>query len=735
MGLARVSIAMAFALAVTSVSVPIAAQQADTASTPNVLGDLSGNDMTRGSWSEAGPANFERDLLIGSQLSGPEALLTVPEHLDEIAVRNGMTLDRLIHMLEDPTSRVDADGMVFFVEPAPDLDLDLASDGPMSTPAPLDQTFNLHSKPGSQRTIYLDFNGHIVSNTAWNNASLPNGYQAAAYDTDGNPGSFSTAERTVIQLVWARVAEDFAPFDVNVTTEDPGFDAINRSGTGDQVYGTRLVVTGSSSSGFCGGCGGVAYIGVFNRSQSHSYYQPAWCFSSSGSAKSIAECASHEVGHNLGLGHDGLQGGSTYYSGHSPWAPIMGVGYNQPVSQWSKGEYTNANNQQDDLQVMTNYGVSLRADDHGNTQGTATLLLGTTAGVISTQNDVDFFRFVAGSSGTATFSAAPAETGPNLDIRLTLFGYEGTQLAQANPTVNRVNASVASGLEASISYPVAPAQAYYIRVEGIGHGTGATGYSQYASLGAYTLSVTGMTTGQRFDSVGLVDTATGQWHLRHRASLQMNSFYFGVPGDFPFMGDWDCDGVDTPGLYRRTTGQVFLSNQNAPGPAFRSFYFGSPGDIPIAGDWNGNNCDTLSVYRPSTGQVFIVNTLPPQGGGPAADISYYFGIPGDKPFAGDFDGDGVDTVGLHRESSGFVYFRNTHTTGVAHAHFFYGIPNDRLFAGEWVPDTGIDTVGIFRPSMARVFLRYTNTLGEADEEFALGHGGMFPVAGNFGPGS
>ncbi|HHC08940.1 MAG TPA: hypothetical protein ENK55_09515, partial [Actinobacteria bacterium] len=46
------------------------------------------------------------------------------------------------------------------------------------------------------------------------------------------------------------------------------------------------------------------------------------------------------------------------------------------------------------------------------------------------------------------------------------------------------------------------------------------------------------------DGVGLVDPETGRWHLRDAAGAT-SSFYYGDPGDVPFVGDWDCDGIDT----------------------------------------------------------------------------------------------------------------------------------------------------------------------------------------------
>jgi hypothetical protein len=233
------------------------------------------------------------------------------------------------------------------------------------------------------------------------------------------------------------------------------------------------------------------------------------------------------------------------------------------------------------------------------------------------------------------------------------------------------------------------------------------------------------------DGVGLVDPRTGLWCLRG-AYGQLEAFYFGNPGDEPLMGDWNCDGVDTPGLYRRSDGFVYLRNTNTQGVADIAFFFGNPGDLPLVGDFNGDGCDTVSVYRPSTGQVFVMNQLGAGGVGVgAADTTYYFGNPGDKPFTGDFDGDGVDTVALHRESTGLIYYRNDHAQGPAHHQFVFGNPRDRVFAGDWNGD-GVDTPGVYRPSQRTLFLRHVNGSGPADATIRFGESHWIPVAGRFG---
>ena len=154
------------------------------------------------------------------------------------------------------------------------------------------------------------------------------------------------------------------------------------------------------------------------------------------------------------------------------------------------------------------------------------------------------------------------------------------------------------------------------------------------------------------DLVGLVDPATGVWSLRGAAG-GVTTFYYGDPGDVPFVGDWDCDGIDTPGLYRQSDGFVYLRNSNTQGIADIRFFFGNPGDIPMAGDFDNDGCDTVGIYRPSNTTFYVINELGANNGGLGpADFSFIFGDPGDKPFVGDFNGDGIDTIGLHRESTG-----------------------------------------------------------------------------------
>ena len=209
------------------------------------------------------------------------------------------------------------------------------------------------------------------------------------------------------------------------------------------------------------------------------------------------------------------------------------------------------------------------------------------------------------------------------------------------------------------------------------------------------------------------DPSTGQWNY-YSSTGAISQIFFGNPGDVGFLGDWDGDGIKTPGLYRRSDGYVYLRNSNTQGIADISFFFGNPGDLPMAGDFDGDGKDTVSIYRPSEGKFYIINALGSADGGlGAADFSFFYGVPGDQAFMGDWDGDGIDTPGLRRDTTGFVYLRNSNTQGVADVDYFYGNNGDVVLTGDWDGD-GDDTLGLYRPSTGRVFLRNTNSTGVAD---------------------
>jgi hypothetical protein len=422
---------------------------------------------------------------------------------------------RSFHFTEQdlPSLHTDADGGICFacqfsipeateaIEPEPETPVIGQAAVPVS-PFPSQLVF--HSRPGAPNVLYINFAGENVVNTEWNNVVGRSEIPAVAFSTDSDLTTFSDAEQLAIKRIWQRMAEDYAPFNINVTTERPG--------TFNNRTAVALITRKTDANGApnpYNWAGGVAYVNVFNTIH-YAKYRPAWIYHDNlGNNESyIAEAASHEIGHNLGLSHDGKTDGSEYYGGHGSgdisWGPLMGTGYNRNVSQWSKGEYYLANNTQDDLATIAGK-VSYRTDDHGNTPGTATALVITGTNIVSTtpendpanansankgvlerNTDLDVFSFVTGS-GPVRLAVNPwimpsGTRGGNVDILLELYSESGALLLTNNPatqTAALIQTNLAEGR-------------YYLYVRNSGAGdpfsSTPTGYTPYASVGQYFIS-------------------------------------------------------------------------------------------------------------------------------------------------------------------------------------------------------------------------------------------------------
>lgn len=428
-----------------------------------------------GDWSERVP-------LVERSVNGAEALALSEACEAEISLRNGMPASEVrARLAADPDLWLDRGGRMMNIC-AGLVARSSAGASPTSPSAIPNSTdaFKLHSLPGCGRVVYLDFTGHTTTGTPWNwyvtgGADIV----SAPFDTDGVPSTFSAAELELIKRIWARVAEDFSPFAVDVTTEDPGTSALVRSSSTDSTYGVRVVV--SPTSAWYPNAGGVAYLNSFGVSLD----VPAFVFSNKlgpNNEKYVAEAISHEAGHTFNLAHKGVTGGSSYYMGHGNWAPIMGVGYYRSVVQWSRGEYVSANSTQDELASIAAHGTPLVTDDYGATAATAAQLPGPSVfaiGLMERPGDIDLFRLDV-ASGNIVLAVSGTSNQPNADIRVELLDANLTVLQSSNP----------DGLSANIAY-TASAGTFYLRLTSVGFADpGSSGYSTYGSIGEYKISGT-----------------------------------------------------------------------------------------------------------------------------------------------------------------------------------------------------------------------------------------------------
>lgn len=332
----------------------------------------------------------------------------------------------------------------------------------------------LSSYPAARAVVYLDFDGHNVNSAVWNSGVA---FTAA-------PGTFTDLQ---IREIFNRVAEDYRPFDLNITTDLAVF--LNAPLT----QRIRVVVTSTSS--WYPGVGGVAYIGSFTWGDD----TPAFVFADRlgpNSPKMVAECISHETGHTLGLNHQ-----STYdencnltavYNlgagvGETGWAPIMGNSYYRNMTGWYNGRLPyGCSYTEDNLQIITTYnGFGYRPDDYPNELNSSAFTLSglnmKQTGLISNNTDVDVFRFVLAQRYRLLLSAKPSSfdglgNGANLDVKLRLHAANGSLISVSDP-IETLNASLDTMLQAGT---------YYLVVEGASNAN----TSSYGSVGEYEFNGT-----------------------------------------------------------------------------------------------------------------------------------------------------------------------------------------------------------------------------------------------------
>jgi hypothetical protein len=337
----------------------------------------------------------------------------------------------------------------------------------------------LHSKPGAAKHLMLDFDGHCFPSDFL-------GYcpgQTVPFSLDSiKDTSFTPAEIQYMKDIWLVVAEDYAPFDVDVTTQEPA--------TWSETTDVRVVFddrSGGQGGWFGAAWGGYAYsIGAFGNSDPNIAY--VWYENSrliAGGTTHEGTVASHEAGHLYGLNH--------YDESDGFKASIMRNGYAACSRNIWRG-----------LAVETLSGATVlgtRPSDHGDTIGAATQATESgsalsAAGIMETATDVDMFRVNVPIGGMvnaavnvvprAEYSGAgylPERHFANLDSKLTLLNSAGNQATDATGALVPASAPTAIGLYGYGARIAARLNAgtYYLKVQST---------AVLGDLGAYTITGT-----------------------------------------------------------------------------------------------------------------------------------------------------------------------------------------------------------------------------------------------------
>lgn len=350
-----------------------------------------------------------------------------------------------------------------------------------STPLNESQLRALQSKPNAEDVIFINYWGGTLSDTSWNYQD--NGGDDivySPYSLDDTSNQFTQTERDLMWLGWRETAEDYAPFEVNITTDLSIYDAT------PVAHRAMLIVT-TTTAWYEGSAGGVAFLGGFGSAD----FSAGWVWNR-GEA-SLGQTISHEAGHMIGLSHDG-NNNSSYETGHGSWGPIMGAAFGKTYTQWSRGEYPNANNTEDDLQIISNL-LGEDTDFIGDSLATAMAVSSSVhiEGTIEPDGlqggmDTDVYSFHLSATQDVTIEVAPLlaleaeKYGTNLSLDAVLS--DGvTVIAESSLTANPISnvLSFHGSLDAGT---------YYLIISGqTPDASWTTGFGEYANAGIYSVSI------------------------------------------------------------------------------------------------------------------------------------------------------------------------------------------------------------------------------------------------------
>lgn len=362
-------------------------------------------------------------------------------------------------------------------------------------------------------------------------------------------------------------------------------------------------------------------------------------------------------------------------------------------------------------------------------------------------------------AGPASAAAPTPGTGPDYEVPFQCGeSWVGSSRSNHSPSSRAIDFNRTNGLNMPV---VASAPGVVTKVTNLGSRSygryifidhGGSRYTVYAHLNAQFVTV-----GQRVDqgqTIGLLGSTGGSTgpHLHfeerygssvltsyfHRATYRIGrSITSANCNDTPLVGDWNGDGKDGVGVYRRAAGTgTFLENgvrtvrfgtgrdhvfsgdwdgnrvtdvgvrptssprsvQRAVNGKLTIATVGDVYSLPVVGDWNGNNKDDLGTFRPDT-------AVWTQRAANGALTRVQYGRRGDLPFVGDWNGDNKDDLGVYRPSNRTFYMRFLKAGKLAPSRVVVlGASGDMPVAGDWNGDK-YDDIGVWSPRTATFTLR------------------------------
>lgn len=263
-------------------------------------------------------------------------------------------------------------------------------------------------------------------------------------------------------------------------------------------------------------------------------------------------------------------------------------------------------------------------------------------------------------------------------------------------------------------------------------------------------------------------TEAGEWLIRGTDGSVAYRYLFGTEDAIAVVGDWDGDGTANLGLY--VNGQ-WLLDRNGNGKWDEEDLWADMGnskDMPVAGDWDGDGKDDIGIFGPrwSGDSVAIslepglpadknpntflnvsrAKNVPPEYTASNANVRvmkhrnagdvrvdlidhvFGYGQEGDKSITGDWNGDGIDKIGIYR---GGTWYIDVNGNGVFDDGDVtvegFGNSSSVPIVGDWDGD-GVDNIGLFEDGLWAID---TNGDYRPDTHFTFGQSGDQPISGDF----
>jgi len=234
--------------------------------------------------------------------------------------------------------------------------------------------------------------------------------------------------------------------------------------------------------------------------------------------------------------------------------------------------------------------------------------------------------------------------------------------------------------------------------------------------------------------IGIARSRSGSWVITSPAWLPAQAMTVRVPGTgTPVWGDWDGDGLATPGRYSNGTWSEASHRVGTATPTPVASFGGIAGDIPVTGDIDGDRRTDRGIFRQTGEFHWLLAT--------GQRLRIPFGAAGDAPVVGDWNGDGRDDLAVVRSAQWFLRIplgtplppglpdRVVVEEVADHrlARFTLGGPADVPLAGDWDGD-GVDTPALVRESSRWLTANTWGRLDRLSVTIRRVGAGLIPIA-------